>query len=174
MMPESFGRNSVIGIYSSKSTLAKLNFTILRRILENSDDKIMFFSVEKPHHYMTHLLGINGVSQRNVTYVDILSPGAAEISFPVRVGEGHGIMVSGFITRDMVLLEEYRYLIVDNIEFLTHMWSEETLRRFVSNLVKEGKKANITVIFPVKKPEKIKKIIGKSIDNIVEFDEVMK
>ncbi len=171
-LEELIAEEKSVGICTSKSTLAKLNFTLISALVKNNM-KILFFAVEKPHHYMSHLLGINGIKQRNITYVDVLSPEASRVSFPLSINGNRGLRVGGFVSRDILLPDDYDVIIVDDIGFLNHMWSHDTLRNFIKALVREAKNGKTTIIFPFKSTNRIKELLEEELDMIIRDEEVI-
>ncbi len=161
-----------IALCTERRSLAALNFLILKELLSEGK-RVLFFAVEKPHHYMSHLLGINGVKQRAVTYVDIRSPEAADIAFPIPVGGHRGVRIGGFVFRDMILLDDYDAVIVDDIDFLNHMWSEDTIKKFITSMVKEAHSSKVPLIFPIKNSNRVRGLLEGIVDKIACDEEVM-
>ncbi len=167
-------RGKVIGVLSKNVTLAKTNFVLISALTKNENSKILFFAMEKPHQYMSYLLGINGISQRNITYIFAENSEASNISFPITQRNMNGLKLGGFMRRDVLIIQDYDYIIIDNIAFLVHMWTWDNIKRFIATIVDDAKASNVSVIFTFKQGTKIEDIMKDTCDILISIDEVMK
>ena len=135
----------------------------------------LIITIERPHHYLTYLLGIHGISQRNLTYVDIASSSKKIIEFPISLGSSD-IFIGGFLLRDYVEPQDYDFILVDNLAHTRMYLSRETHNKIVKNLVEIAKKERLLSIFPIdrdRSPE-IYKLLKKHAMHELKWEEVMK
>ena len=158
-------------IQSEKTPIPELNFQIVKYLINEKKTRVLFISIEKPHQYMTYILGMHHVSQRNITYIDVMN--SKGMKFPITLQEMKNLHVGGFILREIIVLKDYDYVIVDNIEHLQHIWIDETFREFIKSLVDNSRKYGTGIIIPLRDVEsEIGKTIGEICQIKINIDEV--
>ena len=172
-------KNSTIGIPSGKFVavesrrlpIAQLNYIILKHLAGDIKAYVLYVAVGRPHHYMTHLLSIHGISQRGITYVDINK--GVNLRFPIPI-QSKEVSIGGFLRRDYITLQDYEYVIIDNVEQLFHLWTPEKLMDFFSQLKQTAGEYNVGIVLPLRNGksaecERIKDLC----DEIINMDEVI-
>ncbi len=131
----------------SKMPIAELNYRIIKHLVTVRKARILFISVEKPHQYMTYILSMHKVPQRSITYVDINKN--SRVRFPLTSKDMKNVKIGGFLKRDFIALRDYEYIIIDNVEFLSHFWSAENLLEFLKSVILSAKEHGCGVLMPV-------------------------
>ncbi len=129
--------------------LTRLNLLLLKALADMNRKKGIIITIERPHHYLTYLLGIHGVRQRNLTYVDLAASRDKKITFPLKFGLAKDVFIGGFLQRDIIILDDYDFILIDNIASMRIHLSEESIRRFTGYIVQEVKKRNMIAVFPI-------------------------
>ncbi len=137
-------------VISKKTPIPELNYQILKYLITERKAKILFISIEKPHQYMTYILGMHGVPQRNITYLDIED---SKIKFPITLNNMKNLHIGGFLHREIIVLKDYDYVVVDNIEHLQHIWTDESIKEFLTSLIGDANKYGTSIIIPVRSTE---------------------
>ena len=157
-------------IVSKKIPIPKLNYQILKYLITERKARILFISIEKPHQYMTYILGMHGVPQRNITYLDLEN---SKIKFPITLSNMKNLHMGGFLRREIIVLKDYDYVVVDNLEHLQHVWTNDSIREFLKTLVDDARKYGTSLIIPVRSIENCSgKIAMEMCDEKIDIDEV--
>ena len=139
-----------VAITAGKVPIAQLNYLILKHLVGEMKAYLLYISVGKPHNYMSHLLAIHGVPQRGITYVDVEK--STELRFPLRLQDSN-VKARGFLRRDFVAVQDYEYIIIDNIDHLAHLWTPEKITGLLRSLRESASQHGVGVILPVKSTE---------------------
>ncbi len=159
---------NVLKFVKSNKPMAEISFLLIKRLVMR-DGSIIFISVEKPHRYMSYILAMHRVPQRKITYVDL--GGALTVKFPITFLNHGNVRIGGFLKRDVIVLKDYSFIIIDNVEHLCHIWREETVSEWIKDIKEAAAKYNVLVFAPVRS-DKCKNVL--SLGEIVSIEEVMK
>ncbi len=153
----------------------RLILMFLKALADLKRKRGLIVTLEKPHHYLTYLLGIHGITQRNITYVDVALSPRKHFKFPVSI-EDPKIRVGGFLRRESVHPKDYEFMVIDNIGHTRMYLSEESHKRMARYLINEGKKNKIFTLFPLDRERcpKIYELIKKNASKEMKWEEVMK
>jgi len=132
-------------------------------------------TMEKPHHYLTYLLGIHGISQRSITYVDLALSHKKIFKFPIVI-ESQEPVVGGFFHRETVNLKDYGFMLIDNIGHTRMHLRKETHQKIANYLIEEAKKHRIFALFPMDKERcpDVYTLLKNKADRIMLWEEVIK
>jgi len=155
----------------SKMPIAELNYHILKELILNRNVRVLFITVEKPHQYMAYILSMHHVPQRRLTYIDLGH--AKKLVFPLTPRGLKTVQIGGFLVRDFLLVQDYQYIIIDDIEFLTHFWTLEVIKEFMQSIHDTAKKYGVGVIITLSdKAEELCTHIRKLCDAELSIEEV--
>ncbi len=161
----------VTAVICSKMPLAELNYHILKELILTRNARVLFISVEKPHQYMAYILSMHHVPQRRLTYLDLGN--AKKLAFPLTPRELKTVQIGGFLVRDFPIIQDYQYIIIDDIEYLTHFWSLESIKEFMQSIHDTTKKYGVGVIITLSgKAEELCSYIHELCDDKLSIEEV--
>ncbi len=164
-----------IVLVSEKQPLTRINLIILKAICDMKNKRGLIITIERPHHYITYLLGIHGISQRNLTYIDLASSKEKRVVFPFKLGMIKNVLIGGFLARDFIVMDDYDFVLVDNITSASFYLSKENFKKFVYYIMNLSEKRNFKIILPIREDYYKKlKFIGDLADLEINFEEVEK
>ena len=158
-------KDEIIAINVEPNQKTKNDLIVLKALADINKWRGLIITLEKPHHYLTYLLGIQGISQRNLTYIDLAYSKKKRIKFPVDITK-HRELIGGFIDDDKISLEVFDLIMVDNISTAKMYMRKENLINFIHYLINEAKKNKITLILPMD--------ISKEMDIFEEIKDMVK
>ncbi len=152
----------------------RLILILLKGLVDIAKKRGIVITLEKPHHYLTYLLGIHGVSQRYITYVDLAASSKKSVNFPLKVGLESS--VSGFIRASKVDPKDYGFILVDNLGHSKIFLSEKTMESFVRYLIRVAEQKNICLLIPLdmEKCPTIYEMVKKKARYKISMEEVIK
>ena len=162
-----------IVLLSDKQPLTRINLILLKAICDMKNKRVLIITIERPHHYITYLLGIHGISQRNLTYIDLASSKDKRIVFPFKLGMIKNVLIGGFLLRDFIIMDDYDFVLVDNITSASFYLGKEDFKKFVSYIMNLSEKGNLKIVLPIRKKyyEKLK-FMKNLADLTINFEEV--
>ncbi len=174
-LANNLSKNDVVLIDVKPNQQTKNNLIVLKALSDINRWRGIVITLERPHHYLTYLLGIQGISQRNLTYIDLAYSKKKMIKFPVNVLDEENI-IGGFINDEKIDLKDFDFLMVDNISSAKMYMRKESLINFITYLIEEAKKYELTLILPMDFSRE-REILGEIKDvanKEMSFEEVMK
>ncbi len=125
----------------------RLILILLKGLVDIARKRGIVITVEKPHHYLTYLLGIHGISQRHITYVDLASSPKKSVKFPLKVGLNAPI--GGFLRASKIDPKDYGFILVDNLGHSKIFLSKKTMENFARYLISLSERKNICLLVPL-------------------------
>ncbi len=167
-------KDEIIAIDVKSNQKTKNDLIVLKALADINKWRGLIITLEKPHHYLTYLLGIQGISQRNLTYVDLAYAKKKKIRFPVEITK-HKELIGGFIDDDKISLDSFDFIMVDNISTAKMYMRKESVIDFIHYLIDEAKKNKLTLILPmdISREKDIFEEI-KDLARRIDFEEVLK
>ncbi len=152
------------------------NLILLKAMAGINALKGLVITLEKPHHYLTYLLAIQGISQRNLTYVDLAYSKIKRIHFPIKLTKENSSIIGGFINSERVSLSDFDFIMVDNISTAKMFLTKTSLLDFVTYLMEEANKRGISLILPmdVDREKEIHNLVRKKFPKEINFEEVLR
>ncbi len=147
----------------------------LKALVDFKKRRGLVITMEKPHHYMTYLLGIHGISQRSLTYVDIAHSPKKSFKFPLDVNSKE-VVIGGFLKKDEISPEDYDFVVVDNIGHTRMYLSEKTHQKMVKYLLNTIQGGELFALFPLdgSRCPRAYELVKKYADRTMKWEEVMK
>ncbi|EDY35127.1 hypothetical protein ABOONEI_2669 [Aciduliprofundum boonei T469] len=173
-LANSISKNDIIVINVKPTHQTKNNLIVLKALADINKWKGLIITLEKPHHYLTYLLGIQGIPQRNLTYIDLAYAKKKKIKFPIDIMKNKEL-VGGFIDGNKISAENFDFIMVDNISTAKMYMRKESLIDFIHYLIDESKKYKITLILPIDVSRE-KDVFEEIKDEVkkIDFEEVLK
>jgi len=174
-LANSISKNEVVVINVRPTQQTKNNLIVLKALADINKWRGLIITIEKPHHYLTYLLGIQGIPQRNLTYIDLAYAKKKKIKFPLDIMK-YKELIGGFINSNKISLNNFDFVMVDSVSTAKMYMRKESLIDFIHYLVYEAKKSKATLIIPMDLSkekqifEEIKDLVKKNID----FEEVFR
>ncbi|OYT60674.1 hypothetical protein B6U71_00445 [Euryarchaeota archaeon ex4484_178] len=164
----------VVNVKVHKQTQS--NLILLKAMANINDMRGLVITLEKPHHYLTYLLGIQGISQRNLTYVDLAYSKTKRVHFPLKLNKNNAPFIGGFINSERVSLSDFEFIMIDNISTVKMYLTKTSVLDFIEYLADESKKRNIALILPMdtEREKEVLNILKKRYPKEVNFEEVLK
>jgi len=149
--------------------VARLNLILLKTLLDVRRLRGIFITIDRPHHYMAHLMRLHGVGQENLLYLDAISSHSAD----TKVGSTVAGMLGGpfQIQRLPSVLQgedgapgglpidwnRVDFLLLDNLGTLlmynTRQAVEEFLTQFVASLQTPRRRFTAFVVDSSQRPD---------------------
>ncbi len=156
--------------------LTKSNLILIKALADIDKKRGLVITLERPHHYLTYLLGIQGINQRNITYVDLAYSKTKKIKFPIKITGKERHLIGGFISGDSVNLKNFEFVMIDNVSTARMYMARDSLFKFVHYLADTTKKAGASFILSLdaSKEEDLINSLNDFQYEIINFEEVMK
>jgi len=169
-------KNEIIAIDVKSNQKTKNVLIVLKALADINKWRGLIITLEKPHHYLTYLLGIQGIPQRNLTYIDLAYAKKKRIKFPVDIMK-HKEIIGGFLDYDKISLDNnnFDFIMVDNISTAKMYMRKESVIDFIHYLINETKKNKLTLILPMdisREMDIFEEI--KDVAKRLDFEEVLK
>ena len=173
-LANSISKNEIVVINVKATQQTKNNLIVLKALADINKWRGVIITLEKPHHYLTYLLGIQGISQRNLTYIDLAYAKKKKIKFPLDIMK-HKELIGGFIYCNKISVKNFDFIMIDNISTAKMYMRKESLIDFIHYLIEEAKKNKLTLILPmdISKEKDIFEEI-KDLAKRIDFEEVLK
>jgi len=164
----------VVNVKVHKQTQS--NLILLKALADINKMRGLVITLEKPHHYLTYLLGIQGISQRNLTYVDLAYSKIKRIRFPIKINKDNASLIGGFINSERVSLSDFEFVMVDNISTAKMYLTKTSILDFIEYLVDESKKRGFSLILPMDtdREKEVVDILRRRYPKEINFEEVLK
>jgi len=164
----------VVNVKVHKQTQS--NLILLKALADINDMRGLVITLEKPHHYLTYLLGIQGISQRNLTYVDLAYSKIKRLHFPIKLNKSNASLIGGFINSERITLSDFEFVMVDNISTAKMYLTKTSILDFVEYLAEESKKRGFSLILPMdtEREKEVLEILRRRYPKEINFEEVLK
>ena len=152
------------------------NLILLKALADINGMRGLVITLEKPHHYLTYLLAIQGISQRNLTYVDLAYSKIKRVHFPLKLTKENASIIGGFINSERISLSDFDFVMVDNISTAKMFLTKNSLIDFVTYLLDEATKRGLSLILPmdVYREKEIHSVVRKRYPKEINFEEVLR
>ncbi len=147
-LADSISKSEIVVINVRVTQQTKNNLIVLKALADINKWKGLVITLEKPHHYLTYLLGIQGIPQRNLTYVDLAYAKKKKVKFPLDIIKDKEL-IGGFINCNKITLNNFDFIMIDNISTAKMYMRKESLIDFINYLIDEAKKNKLTLILPM-------------------------
>ncbi len=161
----------VVDVRALMQTKAAL--ILLKALADINRMRGLVVTLERPHHYLTYLLGMQGISQRNLTYLDLAHSKHKKVNFPIKISKRNREIIGGFIREDTISLKNFDFVMIDNLSSAkTHM-SRESIIETLHLLVNEAKNNKFSLLLPIDCSRERKILNSIHYDEKINFEEVI-
>jgi hypothetical protein len=72
-MLESDNSDSIFLVHTKYTNLVRVNLVILKALLDERRKSGLMITIDRPHQYLSHLMQLHQVNQKNLTFLDVIS-----------------------------------------------------------------------------------------------------
>ncbi len=188
--PEAINQSNLL-IVSKYSERTRVNLILLKYFLQEMNLRGIFITVDRPHQYISYLLKLHDIPQKNLLFIDTVSrisggssdsegmnvnfmDGPYEVDFFKQIISG--CYEAGDIPKNNVDFKEFDFILIDDIAaFVKYMDEDEAKELIISYLngIKRLENIIAPVVLDINRNKKLYKILKVECERII-FINLMK
>lgn len=142
-MLESDGCDAMFLVQTKYTNLVRVNLVILKALLDDQRKSGVMITIDRPHQYLSHLLQLHQVDQKNLAFLDVISTHSSDSKGEASPNEFHGgpfhietlpdFLFSGNAeSRELGIdISKIQFVVIDNVSTLLTYNTIDSVMKFL-------------------------------------------